>query len=230
MCGYGGDIFAIVWTPDGEIARVQRLGTQRVRRDASTPCATAIGSDDDAGARPPLGHRARRRRGMVHAARTLRHADVRRPRADTRCATRATASRCRRAIQRNLRAIAADRDATTGRRSGARSTATARRCSGSPSSRGRSRRCATDGPGRLLPGADRRAIAETLQGYGALITADDIAAHTGDWVEPLLDDLPRRRGPRAPAELAGRRRARSAQHRRGAADSARRSRPTATTS
>src|SRR5207249_4763488 len=28
-------------------------------------------------------------------------------------------------------------------------------------------------------------IADTLQGFGALITTDDLAAHHGDWVDPI---------------------------------------------
>lgn len=44
---------------------------------------------------------------------------------------------------------------------------------------------ASDGPDAYYRGAIAADIAETLQRYGAFITQDDLASHTGDWVELL---------------------------------------------
>lgn len=42
-----------------------------------------------------------------------------------------------------------------------------------------------DGPAAYYSGPIAEAIASTLTTYGGLMTPDDLAAHTGDWVEPL---------------------------------------------
>lgn len=42
-----------------------------------------------------------------------------------------------------------------------------------------------DGPDAYYRGAIATDIAGTLQRYGAFISTDDLAAHTGDWVDPL---------------------------------------------
>ncbi len=41
------------------------------------------------------------------------------------------------------------------------------------------------GPDAYYRGPIAEAIAETVQGFGAFIATDDLATHTGDWVEPL---------------------------------------------
>jgi len=43
----------------------------------------------------------------------------------------------------------------------------------------------TDGPDAYYRGPIAEAIASTLQGFGALITTDDLAAHRGNWVDPI---------------------------------------------
>ncbi len=46
-------------------------------------------------------------------------------------------------------------------------------------------RLAADGPDAYYRGPIADAIASTLQRYGAFITTDDLAAHSGDWVDPV---------------------------------------------
>lgn len=43
----------------------------------------------------------------------------------------------------------------------------------------------TDGPDAYYRGPISQAIGDTVQGFGALISSDDLAAHEGDWVTPL---------------------------------------------
>jgi gamma-glutamyltranspeptidase/glutathione hydrolase len=43
----------------------------------------------------------------------------------------------------------------------------------------------TEGPDAYYRGPIGKAIAGTLQSHGAFMSADDLASHTGDWVEPL---------------------------------------------
>jgi gamma-glutamyltranspeptidase/glutathione hydrolase len=43
----------------------------------------------------------------------------------------------------------------------------------------------TQGPDAYYKGPVAEAIASTLQGFGAFMTPDDLAAHTGDWVTPM---------------------------------------------
>src|SRR5205823_4513278 len=42
-----------------------------------------------------------------------------------------------------------------------------------------------DGPDAYYRGPIASAIAGTLQGFGALMTTDDLSAHAGNWTEPI---------------------------------------------
>ena len=90
FCGYGGDLFAIVW--DGRAPRLSGLGTLtrlgRRRRDPRR-------ARHDAAARPARRHRAGGARGLVRPARPVGDRVVRRARRAARCATHATGSRSR---------------------------------------------------------------------------------------------------------------------------------------
>ena len=80
---------------------------------------------------------------------------------------------------------------------------------------------AKGGRDAFYKGVIAEAIADTMQRKDdqqrtkGLITAKDLADHRSDWVEPLVDDLPRLPGARAAAEHAGRRGARDAEHHGG---------------
>ena len=110
-------------------------------------------------------------------------------------------------------------------------TRTARRPPGrgcaSPRSRARCSVLADDGPDAYYRGPIGAAIAERLQHAGGFMTADDVAAHEGAWVEPLRARRARHRDPRDAAADAGHRRAGGAAHRRRARPRRRRSRPRA---
>ena len=81
---------------------------------------------------------------------------------------------------------------------------------------------------RVLPRPDRRRDRASAAGAGGFMTAADLAAHTGAWVEPLRAPFARRRDPRDAAADAGRHRARGAAHRRRPRPRRRRPRPRST--
>ena len=107
---------------------------------------------------------------------------------------------------------------TSGSPTSATRTRTPNRATGSASPRWRRtiRALADDGPDAYYKGADRRRDRRHgSQTHGSFMTADDLAAHEGAWVEPLRARRSRgSRGRRAAAADAGRDRARSAAHRR----------------
>ncbi len=89
------------------------------------------------------------------------------------------------------------------------------------------RTLAADGPDAYYRGPIGEAIAERLQRAGGCMTAADVAAHTGAWVDPLRAPLPRRGDPRDAAADAGPHRARGAADRRRPRPRRRRPRPSA---
>ena len=78
MCGFGGDLLAMVW--DGELHAYRGVGRAPAGATAEF-VRDAVGRDRDADVRSASGDRARRGRGVVHAHREVRDPFVRRARA-----------------------------------------------------------------------------------------------------------------------------------------------------
>ena len=216
MCGFGGDLLAIVW--DGDVQRVPRRRAARRRARRSTS----------------VRDQSRRRRRCPRSVRTrctvpgavdgwftlLERCGTRsfgEVSAAARCTTPKTASRSPSAARGSSRATRSryehfglhDFHERVRRRSRpAIVGAPARLGAHDP------QLLADDGPDAYYRGPIGAAIAERLQRAGGFMTAADVAAHTGAWVEPLRGDGPRRRDPRDAAADAGRHRARGAADRR----------------
>ncbi len=185
MCGYGGDIFAIVRTPSGEVHAYN--GSGRSASGATVEKVTAaVGSSD----MPARGPHSITIPGAVEGWFTLlerfgtRNFDelAQAPLGYARNGFPTSS-----AIQRNLRASApmARGDwAQEWRRIYAEGPAVLRQ----PELARTIEALCTDGPDAYYRGPIGAAIAQTVQRYGAFISSDDIAAHTGDWVEPLRTD------------------------------------------
>jgi gamma-glutamyltranspeptidase/glutathione hydrolase len=181
MCGYGGDLFAIVY--DGSTLHGYN-GSGRSSANATLEAArNAIGSD----VMPQRGPHTVTVPGAVEGwftllerfgsrsfeelARTpLRYAREGFPLTDYgRNAVRASVPVFRDEWAAEWRSIYADVDDYLVQRGLARTIEWLCR----------------EGPDAYYRGPIAEAIATTLQGFGALITMDDLAAHHGDWVEPI---------------------------------------------
>ena len=71
---------------------------------------------------------------------------------------------------------------------------------------------ATGGRDAFYRGPIGAALSEQVRAHGGFVSADDLAAHRSEWVEPVVDDLSRLARVRAAAERAGHRGAADAQH------------------
>ena len=225
MCGVGGDLLAIVW--DGDVQRLPRrrpraggrdarrgarpVGrARRCRRSVRTPC-TVPGAVD--GWFTLLERWGTRSFGEVSAARAaLRRATGSRSRSGARGSSRAT--RC---VYEHFGLH--DFTNAYGDLAAGIVGAPARARAHDPRARRRRSR-------RVLPRPDRRRDRRArCSDAGGFMTAADVAAHAGAWVEPLRATVPRRRDPRAAAADAGHHRARGAAHRRRPRPRRRRPRP-----
>jgi gamma-glutamyltranspeptidase/glutathione hydrolase len=184
MCGYGGDIFAIVRLGDGSLHAYN--GSGRSAASATVDSVTAaLGSSQ----MPARGPHSITVPGAVEGWFTLlarfgtrSFADL----AQTPLRYARDGFPLSSAIRRNLQAI--DTVARTSgdwaqewRRIYAEGPAVLRQ----PDLAKTIRTLIDDGPRAYYGGEIGDAIAETVQRYGAFITSEDMAAHTGDWVEPL---------------------------------------------
>jgi gamma-glutamyltranspeptidase/glutathione hydrolase len=182
MCGYGGDIFTIVRTPDGQIHAYNGSGRSASAATLET-ARTAIGSDE----MPLRGPHSVTIPGAVEGWFTLLERFGTRTFADlaqTPLGYARGGVPLSSAIQRNLRSIrqiATDDWAQEWLRIYGEGPAVLHQ----PELARTIAALCEHGPDAYYRGEIGRAIADTLQRYGALISADDIAAHTGDWVTPL---------------------------------------------
>ena len=180
MCGYGGDLFAIVW--DGKLHGYNGSGRSAA---AATPekVTAAIGSDD----MPFRGPHSVTVPGAVEGWFTLLERFGTRSFADLA----ATALRYAKdgfplstPIQHHLRhssQLFADDWGAAWREVYAKGEPVLRQ----PDLARTIETLCTDGPDAYYRGPIAEALAATVQRFGAFITTDDIAAHTGDDVEPL---------------------------------------------
>ena len=188
--GIGGDCFAHRLARRRASTGWTRPGRRPRRADPREPVEQT---------RPALGHRAGRGRRLGGARGALRTARPRRvPRRRDRRG-RAAASRSRRGPPRHGRGSAAPAGARPGRRRVGERVRLPELGRDAP----RDRRAT--GPARSTRARSREAIARRRW-----LEEDDLAAFEPRWVEPLAPRLPRRRGARAAAADAGRRRARGA--------------------
>jgi gamma-glutamyltranspeptidase/glutathione hydrolase len=184
MCGYGGDIFAIVWTPGGELHAYN--GSGRSASGATVESVTsALGSSD----MPARGPHSVTVPGAVEGWFTLLErfgtktfAQL----AQTPLSYARDGFPLSSAIQRNLRAadqVAAQSGdwAQEWRTVYGQAPAVLRQ----PGLVRTIEALCADGPDAFYRGPIGEAIAETVQRYGAFITSEDMAVHTGDWVDPL---------------------------------------------
>ena len=212
MCGFGGDLLAMVW--DGELHAYRGVGRapagatadfvrDAVRRDRRCRCSVRIRSRCPARSR--LVHAASRssRRGRSASSRSAR------------CTTRRTASRSRSAARGSSRTA---RSSTTTSGSPTSTTRTATSQPGDwirqPELARTIRTLADDGPDAYYRGPIGAAIAERLQRAGGCMTAADVAAHAGAWVEPLRAPFRDVEILEMPPPTQGIDRARGAAHRR----------------
>ena len=182
MCGYGGDIFAIVWTPDRRLHAYNGSGrsgavatVEKVRE--------AVASSD----MPVVGPHSVTVPGAVEGWFTLLE------RFGTKTFAELAQTPLRYArdgfplsspIRNNLRSI--EQVATADWAQEWRSIyAEGPAVLHQPALARTIETLCSDGPDAFYRGPIAEAIAETLQRYGAFITSEDMAAHTGDWVEPL---------------------------------------------
>jgi gamma-glutamyltranspeptidase / glutathione hydrolase len=180
MCGYGGDIFALVW--NGELSAYNGSGRSAARATLDA-ARSAIGSDE----MPRFGPHSVTVPGAIEGWFTLLERFGTRPfavLAQTALSYARDGFPLSSAIRGHLRATAQRYSADWGaewrsiyaqpddvlRQPGLARTIEAL-CDG--------------GPDAYYRGPIAGAIAQTLQGFGALISTDDLAAHTGDWVTPL---------------------------------------------
>ena len=182
MCGYGGDIFAIVREPSGEIHGYN--GSGRSGSAATLEAArAAIGSDE----MPLRGPHSVTIPGAVEGWFTLLERFGTRTFADlaqTPLAYARDGFPLSSAIRRNLRSIrqiATDDWAQEWLAIYGEGPAVLRQ----PDLARTIEALCDSGPDVYYRGEIARAIADTLLCFGALISADDMAAHTGDWVTPL---------------------------------------------
>jgi gamma-glutamyltranspeptidase/glutathione hydrolase len=182
MCGYGGDVFCVVRTPDGAIAAYNGSG-----RSASTATVEAVRDAVGSSEMPQFGPHSVTVPGAVEGWFTLLE----------RFGTKTFAELAQPAlgyardgfplsspIQSNLRAIehAATADwAQEWKSIYAEGPPVLRQ----PDLARAIEMLCNQGPDAFYRGPIAEAIADTLQQYGALISRDDLAAHTGDWVQPL---------------------------------------------
>ncbi len=189
MCGYGGDLFAIVWDPPersgGSSGRLHAYnGSGRSSRDATPErIRDALGSDE----MPLFGPHTVTSPGAVEGWFTLLE----------RFGTRSFGDLAQAAIgyARNgapLWTWISRQFPRMGARYADDWGAAWRSIYGEgpdvlyqPDLARTIEMLASDGPDAYYRGAIATDIAETLQRYGAFISTDDLAAHTGDWVELL---------------------------------------------
>ena len=182
MCGYGGDIFCIVRMPDGSVHGYNGSGRSGAAATVES-VRDAVGSSD----MPVMGPHSVTVPGAVEGWFTL----LDRYGTKTFAELAETPLRYARdgfplssAIRRNLRAI--DQVATQDWAQEWRSIyAEGPDVLRQPDLARTIETLRNDGPDAFYRGPIGEAIAETVQRYGAFITSDDMAAHSGDWVEPL---------------------------------------------
>lgn len=181
MCGYGGDIFAIVRMPDGALHAYNGSG-----RSASTATVDAVRAAVGSSDMPARGPHSVTIPGAVEGWFTLIERFGTRTFADLAQPALRYARNgfpLSSAIMRNLgaqpsitdewaaewRSVYLDGGPVPTQPDLARTIET----------------LCNDGPDPFYRGPIADAIADTLQRFGAFITSEDMAAHTGDWVEPL---------------------------------------------
>jgi gamma-glutamyltranspeptidase/glutathione hydrolase len=181
LCGYGGDLFAIVWR-DGEVAAYNGSGRAPAAATAEA-VRQAAGSDD----MPTHGPLAVTVPGAVEGWFTLLERFGTRPFADLASTALAYArhgfvpstdalARLRRGRELygwSREWLAIYGDARPGRRLRQPDLASTLETQ------------ARDGHDAYYRGAIGAAISAHLQALGGLMTPDDLAVHHGDWVEPL---------------------------------------------
>jgi gamma-glutamyltranspeptidase/glutathione hydrolase len=195
LCGYGGDLFAIVW--DGRSADAAPLGYQSAGRAPAAATVDAVRATSGSPTMPIVGPHSVTVPGAVHGWFELLE----------RFGTRSFAELCEPALRYATEGFPLTRKGAGhfagaramyeyfGRESGlegvfddlnqryAGAVEGARLCQP-----GLARTIATlrdDGPDAYYRGPIGAAIAATLQRHGGLMVESDIAAHTSAWVDPI---------------------------------------------
>ena len=184
MCGFGGDLLTMVW--DGELHAYRGVGRAPAGATADVRARRSRAQTE----MPVFGPHPVTVPGAVEAWFTLLEKFATRSFGElvaARVALRGgrlpgheagrVVLREQRDPVRPLRALRLPRRV--------RRRATPATGSANPSSRARSARSPTDGPDAYYRGPIGAAIAERLQAAGGCMTAADVAAHAGAWVEPL---------------------------------------------
>lgn len=182
MCGYGGDLFALIW--DGELHAYNGSGRAP---SAATPQAVREAAASDR--MPGLGPLSVTVPGAVEGWFTLHDRFGTRPFAELAAPAHryardgfALTSKASGYVQASARAFTEDwgevwRGVYGGAGSGTRLV--------QPDLARTIDALCAEGPHAYYDGEIAEAIAGTIQRHGGLMTADDLAAHHGDWAEPL---------------------------------------------
>ena len=183
MCGYGGDLFAMVWSPEERKLHAYN-GSGRSASDVTPQkVREAIGADE----LPDFGPHTVTVPGAVDGWFALLERFGTRSFGDLASAALGYArdgfplwQRIRDALPGIAKAYGDDWGAAW------RSIyAQAPEILRQPDLARTIERLAADGPEAYYRGPIAEAIANTLQRYGAFISTDDLAAHSGDWVDPV---------------------------------------------
>src|SRR3954471_10454216 len=182
MCGVGGDLLAIVW--DGDVQAYQGVG-----RAASGATLDGVRDHSQSETMPTFGPHACTVPGAVDGWFTLLERWGTRSFAEVSAAARRYAEEGfpltkRGAFFFNGNAVALEHFGLHDFRNayGAPSAGSWMR---QPALARTLRVLADDGPAAYYRGPIGEAIAHRLQEAGGFMTADDVAGHRGDWVEPL---------------------------------------------